>query len=173
MMTTVYTIGHSNQPVSLLLDGLAEHEIGVLVDVRRFPRSRRNPQFNLETLSATLAKAGTEYRHVEALGGRREPAAESANAGLRDPGFRGYADYMATTPFEQELDALIAAASRRRLAVMCAESLPWKCHRSLIADALLARGVEVRHILGATLLPHTPTPACRVGEGRVTYPSLL
>jgi uncharacterized protein (DUF488 family) len=170
---TVWTAGHSNVGVETLIDALKSAGIKVLCDIRRFPMSRRNPQFNRDALAASLAAAGIEYQHWPELGGRRTPAKDSLNLGLRDAGFRGFADYMWTQEFDAALDALIALAETRRVAVMCAEAVPWRCHRSLLSDALLARGVEVRHLIGGKERLHTLSPHARVQDGRVAYPALL
>jgi uncharacterized protein (DUF488 family) len=170
---TIWTVGHSNVPFEALLDALRSADIRLLCDVRRYPQSRRNPHFNRERLAQSLAQAGIDYRHLPGLGGRRTPDESSLNLGLRDEGFRGFADYMQTPEFDAALTDLIDAASERRTAIMCAESLPWRCHRSLIADALLARGVAVRHILGGQEREHALTAAARVEADRVTYPALL
>lgn len=144
------------------------------MDVRTVPRSRHNPQFNRETLPAELSAAGIAYAHMPGLGGLRRPRADSVNAAWRNASFRGYADHMQTHEFGQTLDALIALAGERRVAIMCAEAVPWRCHRSLIADALTARGVAVRHILGpARADSHTLTTFARVEGTRVTYPAPL
>jgi uncharacterized protein (DUF488 family) len=156
-----------------LLAALGEARIELLIDVRRFPTSRRNPQFNREALAASLRDAGIDYRHVEALGGRREPHPDSPNTALTNAGSRGYADYMATPSFTAALAGVPEAAESRRVAIMCAESLPWRCHRSLIADSLVARGIEVVHLIGTTQRTHTLSPFARVEDGRVTYPALL
>jgi uncharacterized protein (DUF488 family) len=170
---TVWTVGHSNAPVGGLIDALRAAGIEVLWDIRRFPMSRRNPQFNREALEQTLAAAGIRYGHRPDLGGRRTPAKDSVNLGLRDAGFRGFADYMWTPEFEAALSALIEDSKHHRVAVMCAEAVPWRCHRSLLSDALLARGEEVRHLVGGKERPHTLSPHARVQGGRVTYPALL
>lgn len=172
-MTNVYTIGHSNRPAALLLDALHEQSIALLLDVRRYPRSRRNPQFNLESLGTALEDIGIEYGHVEALGGRRDALPDSPNTAIREPGFRGYADYMATEAFDRELTKLMETAATRRVAIMCAESNPAQCHRSMVADALVSRGVEVQHIVGQTLRPHVMSPTARLVDGCVQYPALL
>ena len=172
-MATIWTIGHSNVPFDVLLDSLRAAGIERVVDVRRFPRSRRNPQFNSDALVASLAEAGIDYEHCPSLGGRREPLENSPNAGLRDEGFRGFADYMSAGEFEHALSELIGTSSRRPTTIMCAESMPWRCHRSLIADALVARGLEVLHILGGQQKRHNLNPIARVRDGRVSYPALL
>lgn len=166
----IWTIGHSNQPVAALIEVLTAAGIEHLVDVRRFPMSRRNPQFNAEALAVTLSEAGVAYTHAPDLGGRRTPEPDSVNLGLRDRGFRSYADYMATEDFQNAFAALI---SLERVAVMCAESLPWHCHRSLIADALIAREIEVGHLYGGKEHRATISPHARVQDGSVAYPALL
>jgi uncharacterized protein (DUF488 family) len=173
MLPTIWTIGHSILPVEALVDALLTAGVQSLVDVRRYPQSRRHPQFNRDRLSATLREAGIEYEHAEALGGRRSPVADSPNLGLRDAGFRGFADYMQTPEFAAALDALLEPAQTVRTAVMCAEALPWRCHRSLIADAILARGVRAVHLVGGGEREHELTTVARVEGQRVTYPALL
>lgn len=172
---TIYTIGHSNQPQAALLGALHEHGIEALVDVRFYPMSRRNPQFNREPLAAALAEIGIEYRHAIALGGRRTPRDDSTNTALRNDGFRGFADHMAAPEFLQAFDDLLALGNERRVAIMCAESVPWQCHRSLISDTLTARGIDVQHIVGGQLRaqPHVLTAVARIEGGRVSYPALL
>lgn len=166
-----YTVGHSTRSWDDLLGLLKAHGIEGLVDVRSFPRSRRNPQFNRECLSAALPEAGLDYLQAQGLGGLRRPRADSANTGWRNRGFRGYADYMQTPGFETSLQGILEWSGRRSIALMCAEALPWRCHRSLIADALEARGCPVYHILTRTASPrHTITPWACLEEGRVLYP---
>jgi uncharacterized protein (DUF488 family) len=168
----VWTIGHGTRPAAEFVRLLADHGIRLLADVRTVPRSRRNPPFNRETLPGTLLAAGIDYVHLPGLGGLRRPRADSANTAWRNASFRGYADYMGTAEFAAALDELLGLAGTAPTAVMCAETLPWRCHRSLIADALLVRGVEVRHIVaGAATDPHRLTPFARVGHGRLTYPA--
>lgn len=173
MTSTIWTVGHSNVPAEVLIGTLTEAGIRQLVDVRRFPASRRNPQFNRERLSAALEQVGIRYGHMPALGGRRTAAPDSPNTALRDPGFRGFADYMATPEFDAALSDLIEVAARAPTAIMCAEAVPWRCHRSLIADALVARGVDVRHLVGGQARPHVLSPAARVEGDSVTYPALV
>jgi uncharacterized protein (DUF488 family) len=132
--------------------------------------SRRHPQFNSESLAGSLQRAGIGYEHVEALGGRRPAARDSANVGWREPGFRGYADYMSSADFRTALDHLIALAGAAPTVIMCAEAVPWRCHRMLIADALVARGREVRHVLDARTDRHVLTAFAVVRDGRVAYP---
>jgi uncharacterized protein (DUF488 family) len=170
---TIWTVGHSNVPFEALLDALRAADIALVVDVRMYPQSRRHPQFNRDRLSRALGEAGIAYRHMPSLGGRRKPDEASTNLGLRDEGFRGFADYMQTPAFEAELGELIDAASEARTAIMCAESLPWNCHRSLISDALMARGVRVLHVIGEEQRGHALTAAARIDGERVTYPALL
>jgi uncharacterized protein (DUF488 family) len=166
----VWTIGHSTRALGDFVALLAKHGIGQLVDVRTIPRSRHNPQFNRETLTDTLVRAGVVYAHMPALGGLRRPRADSTNTGWRNAGFRGYADYMETTEFEQNLAALIGLAGRHATAIMCAEAVPWRCHRSLIADALTARNLRVTHILGAgAAREHVLTPWARADGARLSY----
>jgi uncharacterized protein (DUF488 family) len=170
----IWSAGHSNRPAAALVETLLAAGIELVVDVRRYPMSRRNPQFNREALAQTLRAGGISYLHEPALGGRRKPQADSKNLGLRDEGFRGFADYMASDEFEQALADLIERSASARTALMCAEALPWRCHRSLIADALVARGLQVEHLLGAGATRHHElTSAARVIDGRVSYPALL
>lgn len=170
-MAEVYTIGHSTRSIEDFLSLLQAHGMELLVDVRTVPRSRRNPQFNRETLPETLAAQGIGYRHEPALGGLRKARADSPNLAWRNDSFRGYADYMQTAPFAQGVDRLIGTAAEQRTVIMCAESLPWQCHRSLVADALLARGVSARHILSASRADvHRFTSFARVEGTKVWYP---
>jgi uncharacterized protein (DUF488 family) len=171
---TLYTVGHSNVPAEVLLDILRGAGIKTLVDIRRYPASRRNPHFNSDRLAAALGGIGIAYRHVEALGGRREPDEGSPNTAIREAQFRGYADHMATPEFNEALSIVLELASRAPTAVMCAEALPFKCHRSLLADAVVGRGAHVMHLVGATQRPHEMSATARIdGEGRVSYPALL
>ncbi len=166
------TIGHSNRPLEQFIQLLEAHGVEVLADVRTVPRSRHNPQFNRETLPGVLAAANIEYRHMPGLGGLRHALKDSINRGWQNLSFRGFADYMQTGAFEASLDELLSVSRTRRVALMCAESVPWRCHRSLIADALVARGVPVRHIANAARAnPHRPMPFARIESGRVTYPA--
>ena len=143
-----------------------------VVDVRTIPRSRHNPQFNRDQLSPALHRAKIHYRHMPGLGGLRRSAPDSANTGWRNASFRGYADYMQTPEFGDSLARCVDLAKQERVALMCAESVPWRCHRSLIADALLARGIEVREITsGIRARPHELTPWARVKGTQVTYPA--
>lgn len=168
----IATIGHSTHPIEKFLDMLKAHGIQQLVDVRTIPKSRRNPQFHRENLQNSLNLAGIEYRHMPGLGGLRHPRRDSLNAGWRNASFRGYADYMQTREFSENLDHLIELAAPRQTAIMCAEAVPWRCHRSLIADALLVRDVEVREILSAAQWqPHTMTAFAKADGQQLTYPA--
>jgi uncharacterized protein (DUF488 family) len=171
----IHTIGHSTRPVAELVELLRSHGIEVLVDVRRFPGSRRNPQYGQEALARDLADAGIGYVHEPALGGRREPAPEGAspNGYWRHAGFRGYADYMGTPEFRDALTRLRVLAAGRRCALMCAEAVPWRCHRQLIADALVAAGDDVVHIVGpGDARSHQLNPAARTrADGTLEYPA--
>ena len=171
-MTTLFTIGHSTRPLDELLALLRAHDIERVVDVRRFPGSRKHPQFNRASLAAALAAAGIEYVHEEALGGRRAVVAGSPNTAWRNRSFQAYADHMTSAEFRAALARLESGAARRRSAVMCAEAVPWRCHRRLIADVLVAHGVDVRHIIDATRLqPHELHAAARRRpDGTLVYP---
>jgi len=168
---TLYTIGHSTRPADAFVALLRAHGIRHLVDVRTIPRSRHNPQYNSDALAATLAAAGIGYTHMKSLGGLRKPKPDSINAGWRNDSFRGYADYMQTPEFAAALDDLLAIGAEQPTAIMCAEAVPWRCHRSLVADALFARGVEADEIVSETrATPHKLTSFARVDGTRVTYP---
>jgi uncharacterized protein (DUF488 family) len=167
----VLTVGHSTRTLQAFLDLLQAHGVTELVDVRTIPRSRRNPQFNRETLPKALRARGLGYRHIAQLGGLRHPRRDSINLGWHNSSFRGFADYMQTPEFEQGLEKLLRLAEEKRVAVMCAEAVPWRCHRSLIADALAVRGVRVEHIMsGKRSEPHALTPFARVKGKQITYP---
>ncbi|HYL54299.1 MAG TPA: DUF488 domain-containing protein [Gemmatimonadales bacterium] len=169
----IYTIGHSTRPLAEFLELIAARGIEHVVDVRRYPGSRRYPQFGRDALAAALANAGVRYEHAPDLGGRRVARADSVNTAWRSASFRGYADYMETQPFQTALARLLDDARARPTAVLCAEAVPWRCHRQLIADALVARGEPVSHILSdARLEPHRLSPHARVrAGGRVQYPT--
>jgi uncharacterized protein (DUF488 family) len=171
MPQAVFTIGHSTHPFPEFVRLLALHGVSLIVDVRSVPRSRYNPQFNSDALKEGLPQFRIGYTHARGLGGLRKANRDSVNTGWQDASFRGYADYMQTAAFRKSLDTLLFLASENNLAVMCAEAVPWRCHRCLISDALLAQGVEVRHIMAdGSLRPHTMT-AFAVFHGRsVIYP---
>jgi uncharacterized protein (DUF488 family) len=170
----VVTLGHSTRTLDEFLALLKEHEVRVLADVRAFPRSRRHPQFNIDTLPQALSAQGVGYRHLTALGGRRTVRPDSPNTAWREPGFRGFADHMDTPAFADGLEALVSLGARERVCVMCAEAQPWRCHRSLIADALVARGLAVEHIMDAgRRRPHRLPAFARLVGARVTYPAVL
>ncbi len=168
----ILTVGHSTRSIEEFIALLAAHKVKQLVDVRTIPRSRHNPQFNSDQLAQSLSGAGIRYLHMTALGGLRHARRDSINSGWRNLSFRGYADYMQTPEFEKALNKLMRLAQKRRTAIMCAEAVPWRCHRSLIADALVAHGVEVQEITSqARVRPHTLTLWARVDQGRITYPA--
>lgn len=170
------TIGHSTLPIEVLLRALVENGCDLLVDVRRFPGSRRHPQFDQERLFESLAEAGIRGVWREGLGGRRKTLPDSVNAGWRNEAFRGYADYMQTSEFHAEIDWLMQQIASRSVVVMCAEAVPWRCHRSLIADAVLARGAAAEDIFisaqgTSSRKPHLLTSFARIEGGRVWYPA--
>ncbi len=169
-----FTVGHSTHSAAEFLALVQAHGVNRLADVRKIPKSRRHPQFSREVLAVHLADNAIEYRHLPELGGLRRPRAESPNGGWTHPAFRGYADYMATPAFDEALDALIAYGDAHLLAIMCAESKWWQCHRRLIADALVARGHEVFHIMSRTqAVVHEMTAFARVTAQKVQYPALI
>ncbi len=167
----IWTVGHSTRPIDELTDFLRANEIRLLVDVRTIPRSRHNPQFNTDTLAESLKQTGLDSLHMPALGGLRKARKDSINGGWRNASFRGYADYMQTEEFQKALEELMAYGTNTRVAIMCAEAVPWRCHRSLIADALVARGWEVRHILSQIKADeHRLTPFAVIDGATVVYP---
>jgi uncharacterized protein (DUF488 family) len=168
---TIFTIGHSTHPIEEFLDLLRAHGIKQLIDIRTIPKSHRNPQYNFDALAASLAAAKIGYVHLKELGGLRHPRRDSINQGWRNHSFRGYADYMQTPEFSAALDRAIALAEAEPTALMCAEALPWRCHRSLVSDALLARGIHVLEIISAAKpKEHSLTPFAHVSGTQVTYP---
>jgi len=170
-MHIIYTIGHSTRSIEQFLELLRAHNIEELVDVRTIPKSRHNPQFGQEELAASLKQAGIGYVHLGKLGGLRHSRKDSVNLGWQNLSFRGYADYMATPEFQEGLDELKAIAGKKRVAIMCSEAVPWRCHRSLIADALTTQGWQVLHIQSRkTASPHELTPFLKVQDGKLTYP---
>jgi uncharacterized protein (DUF488 family) len=168
----LFTIGHSTHPLDRFLALLAQHEIEALVDIRRFPGSRKHPHFNRDHLAAALPKSGVDYHWLEALGGRRHKRRDtSPNLGLENDGFRNYADYMLTSEFQDGVTKLLEVARRKRTALMCAEGVFWRCHRRLVSDFLAANGVTVQHILPTgELRPHKLTDGAVIEGGQVTYP---
>jgi uncharacterized protein (DUF488 family) len=168
----VLTIGHSTRTLEDFISLLREYGVQKVVDLRTIPRSRHNPRFNREELPSSLKAVGIGYVHMSGLGGLRRSVSDSPNTGWRNLSFRGFADYMQKKEFEKSLRALMELAKTERLALMCAEAVPWRCHRSLIADALSVRGVQVQHILSSTSLqPHEITPWAKVNGPHITYPS--
>ncbi len=167
----IYTIGHSTRSLEEFISLLKACAVSIVVDVRTIPRSRHNPQFNRETLPDNLKTAGIRYVHMPELGGLRRSQANSVNLAWENKSFRGYADYMQTKEFKENLLKLIALARQNRVALMCAEAVPWRCHRSLISDALVARHMKVLHILTETSWTyHELTPFAHVEGAKITYP---
>jgi uncharacterized protein (DUF488 family) len=167
----VLTVGHSTRPLTEFIALLKAHSVARLIDVRTVPRSRHNPQFDRDTLPDALAADGMGYEHVPGLGGFRRTYPGSLNTRWRNVSFRGYADYMQTAEFADNLADLIARATRERIALMCAEAVPWRCHRSLIADALVVHGIRVEEIITETRRQiHALTPFARVSGMAITYP---
>ncbi len=167
---TVWTIGHSTRPLEDFLQLLAHYQLQGIADVRRFPGSRRHPDYGSEALQQSLSARAIDYWWIPALGGRRRPRPDSRNVAWRNASFRGYADYMETSEFASGLEALLATARVRRTAVMCAEAMWWRCHRSLIADALCARNITVVHIVGGDRTTvHPLTAPARIVQGRLAY----
>jgi uncharacterized protein (DUF488 family) len=167
----IHTIGHSNRPLDEFIDLLRSHGITLLIDVRKMPRSRANPQFNIDTLPEELTRVGIKYRHLPGLGGLRRPRPDSPNGGWRNRSFQAYADYMQLPEFPESLGIVMDAARFDRIAIMCAEAVPWRCHRSLIADALIVRGAGVEDIISKTRSQeHRLTPWAHVDGTTLTYP---
>jgi uncharacterized protein (DUF488 family) len=172
MRAELWTVGHSTKSIDEFVALLKLHGIARLVDVRTVPRSRHNPQFDTRALARHLTNAALSYTHQPELGGLRKPRKDSINTGWNNSSFRGYADYMQTEQFWDALEALMTGARDAQTAIMCAEAVPWRCHRSLIADALTIRGWTVRHIMSKTKADtHRLTPFAVVGQDRITYPS--
>jgi uncharacterized protein (DUF488 family) len=171
----VYTIGHSTRSFDEFVALLQNFGLHTLADIRTVPRSRHVPQFNRDTLETALPKAGIQYVHLAKLGGLRHGlGARSVNTGWRNASFRGFADYMETEEFAAGIDELMSLASEETVAIMCAEAVPWRCHRSLVADALTVRGVAVCHITSAQRCrPHQLTPFAKVAGERISYPGAL
>ena len=172
MAPTLYTVGHSTRSLDAFVTLLTHHKVRCVADVRRFPRSRKYPHFNADALARTLPDAGLTYAPLPALGGRRRTLPDSPNTGWRNDGFRGYADHMTSAEFLGGIERLADLASQSPTAIMCAEAVPWRCHRSLVADALLVRGFQVLDIMSQTkATPHKLTPFARVEGTTITYPS--
>lgn len=171
MTTPVFTIGHSNRPIEEFIALLTEQRIELLIDIRTVPKSRANPQFGQDQLPQALAAAGIAYQYVAALGGLRHARKDSPNSGWRNKSFRGYADHMQSDEFQSGVEAVLVLASDRRCALMCAEAVPWRCHRSMVADALAVRGIPVEHIINrGKTRPHVLTSFARVEGTRIAYP---
>ncbi len=168
---TIFTIGHSTRLIAEFIEPLQANAVTQLLDIRTIPKSRHNPQFNSEALASSLRAAHISYIHMKELGGLRHAKRDSINLGWRNASFRGYADYMQTTEFESALARAIELAAAHPTALMCAEAVPWRCHRSLVADALVVRGIRVLEIVSAAApKEHTLTPFARVRGNRITYP---
>jgi uncharacterized protein (DUF488 family) len=172
----VFTIGHSTRSDGEFLSLLEAYRITRLVDIRTIPKSRHNPQFNQDVLAKNLRDRGIEYNHIKGLGGLRHPLKDSTNTGWRNSSFRGYADYMQTKEFDEFVDQLIKFIAEERknggkVAFMCAEALPWRCHRSLVADALTVRGLHVAHIISQNSSScHRITPFAKIRRNKINYP---
>jgi len=172
-MRAIFTIGHSTLPIEDFVALLEANGVEQLIDIRTVPRSRRNPQFNREALPEPLAQAGIAYLYMPELGGLRHPRPDSQNGAWRNDSFRGYADYMQTPEFAAAIEKLIELGSGNQVAIMCAEAVPWRCHRSLVGDALTARGVAVEDIMGSGRRQvHKLTPFAQVEGRRVWYPGV-
>lgn len=169
--TSIFTVGHSTRSLDDFVELLRHYGIKRLVDVRTIPRSRHNPQFNKDTLGGFLRNRCVAYRHMKELGGLRHSRIDSPNMGWHNASFRGFADYMQTPEFAAAIDKLIELARGKTTAIMCAEAVPWRCHRSLIGDALLVRGIEVRDIFSIkSAKPHTTTAMAVIDGTQITYP---
>lgn len=168
---TIFTIGHSTRPIADFLGLLARSSIARLVDIRAFPGSRRYPHFNSEALARELPAAGIEYLHRPSLGGRRRLSRDAPPSAWRNDSFRAYAEYMRTPEFRAALEELIELGATKRTVIMCSEAVPWRCHRTLVSDALTARGIQVEHILDAGVSSHRLTRFAVVHDGEVSYPA--
>ena len=169
---TTFTIGHSTHPIGEFISLLKNHGIEQLVDVRTVPKSRHVPQYNSDALASALGKQGIAYIHLKALGGLRHAKKDSVNTGWRNASFRGYADHMSTEEFGKGIDRLMELAKTKRTVIMCAEAVPWRCHRSLIGDALVVRGIAAEDIMSATSIrPHKLTEFAKVDGQHITYPA--
>ncbi len=171
MNNRIYSIGHSTHSMELFVSILQGFNIELVVDVRSIPRSRRNPQFNTDILGPDLGKHGIRYLHLKELGGLRHTTTSSVNTGWTNLSFRGFADYMQTPEFAKAIETLTGISNSTQTVIMCAEALPWRCHRSLIADALVVRSIAVEHIMNrSTIRTHTLTPRAKVSGSVITYP---
>jgi len=172
-MRAIFTIGHSTLPIEDFVELLRANGVEQLIDIRTVPRSRRNPQFNRDALPEPLSRAGIGYLHMPELGGLRHPRPDSRNGAWRNDSFRGYADYMQTPDFAAAIERLIELGGKKQTAIMCAEAVPWRCHRCLVGDALVARGITVEDIIGsAQRQAHKMTPFAQVEDTRVWYPGV-
>jgi uncharacterized protein (DUF488 family) len=168
----IFTIGHSTHPIDEFIELLKAHGIQAVADARTIPKSRHNPQFNEDDLKEFLKRAHIRYKHIKKLGGLRHTTKDSINLGWRNASFRGFADYMAAPEFEEGLETLLKIASTKNTAIMCAEAVPWRCHRSLIADALTKKGWLVRDIMSRTsATKHRLTSFLKVKKGQLIYPA--
>ncbi|MGI0090874.1 MAG: DUF488 family protein [Nitrososphaerales archaeon] len=168
----IFTIGHSTRPVDEFKTILKRYNIQIVSDIRIMPGSRRNPQFNSDNLRESLETVGIEYTHIKELGGLRKPNKDSSNTGWRNPSFRGYADYMQSEEFEAGLSKLMKIAKDKTVVIMCAEAVPWRCHRSLVSDALIVRGFQIIDIFTESKShPHSLTPWAKFEGGKLSYPS--
>lgn len=173
-LLSIWTVGHSTHTIDGFIDILRQYQIETLVDVRQFPGSRRLPHFNQDALHDALTAADIRYQHLVQLGGRRPVRPDSHNLAWHNPSFRGYADYMETSPFLEGVDRLLEIARAGRTAIMCSEAVWWRCHRSMIADYLKSKGVQVFHILGAKKIQEHPyTSAAKLVNGQLSYGGLL
>lgn len=169
---SIFTIGHSTRQIDEFIKLLQTYDVKVVVDVRTIPKSRHNPQFNEEYLKQSLQQVHIRYKHLKKLGGLRHTTKDSINLGWHNASFRGYADFMATVEFANGLEALTKIASVKETVIMCAEAVPWRCHRSLIGDALTKKGWVVRDIMSGTSAPkHRLTPFLKVRKGQLVYPA--
>lgn len=169
---TIFTIGHSTRPIKEFISILKAFDIKLVADLRTIPKSRYNPQFNSDVLTKSLKNNGINYVHMAGLGGLRHPQKDSLNAAWKNMSFRGFADYMQTEDFKKSLTTLIETAKKQQTTIMCAEAVPWRCHRSLIGDALLIRGMKVVNIMSeSTRKEHNLTPWAKVNGTRITYPA--
>ncbi|HEY9792719.1 MAG TPA: DUF488 domain-containing protein [Candidatus Obscuribacterales bacterium] len=166
---TIFTIGHSTQSLDELVETLEKNGVTMLVDIRTVPRSRTNPQFNADALAVDLPENGIKYMHMADLGGLRHAKADSPNTVWENASFRGYADYMETGKFRQAVTELLALAQQDQIAIICAEAVWWRCHRGMVSDELVARGVKVEHIIGEKKHPHSLRSFARVQGHHVTY----